>query len=48
MGHAKVESVACIDNDGDEDQVWLIVNRYINGATKRYVEYLLHLHLMMI
>ena len=39
LTHAKVETVACIDNDTDEDQVWVIVNRYINGATKRYVEY---------
>ena len=39
LTHAKVESVACIDGDTDEDQVWVIVNRYINGATKRYVEY---------
>ena len=39
LTHAKVESVACIDGDGDEDQVWVIVQRYINGATKRYVEY---------
>ena len=39
LTHAKVESVACIDGDGDEDQVWVIIQRYINGATKRYVEY---------
>jgi len=39
LTHAKVESVACIDGDGEEDQVWVIVQRYINGATKRYVEY---------
>ena len=39
LTHAKVESVACIDGDTDEDQVWVIINRYINGATKRYVEY---------
>ena len=39
LTHAKVESVACIDVDGEEDQVWVIVQRYINGATKRYVEY---------
>ena len=40
LTHAKVETVACIDGDGDEDQVWVIIQRYINGATKRYVEYL--------
>ena len=39
LTHAKVETVACIDGDGEEDQVWVIVQRYINGATKRYVEY---------
>lgn len=39
LTHAKVESVAVIDGDTDEDQVYLIVQRYINGATKRYVEY---------
>ena len=39
LTHAKVETVACIDGDGDEDQVWVIIERYINGATKRYVEY---------
>ena len=39
LTHAKVESVAVIDGDTDEDQVWVIVERYINGAKKRYVEY---------
>ena len=39
LTHAKVESVAVIDGDADEDQVWVIVERYINGATKRFVEY---------
>jgi hypothetical protein len=35
------ESVAVMPHpDGDREQVWLIVNRTINGATKRYVEYL--------
>ena len=33
------ESVAVITNDGEEDQVWVIVNRTIGGSTKRYVEY---------
>lgn len=32
-----VESVACIP-DADSDQVWIVVKRTINGATKRYVE----------
>ena len=37
---AKCKSVAVIDVDTDEDQVWVIVERTINGATKKYVEYL--------
>ena len=37
---AVVESVAVIPGDLDEDQVYVIVKRTINGATKRYVEYL--------
>jgi hypothetical protein len=32
------ESVAVISSAG-EDQVWAVVNRTINGTTKRYVEY---------
>ena len=39
LTHAKVESVAVIDGDEDEDQVWLIVQRWVNGAVRRYVEY---------
>jgi hypothetical protein len=39
LTHAKVESVAIIDNDTEEDQVWVIVQRWINGAVRRYVEY---------
>jgi len=35
-----VESVAVIPGDLNEDQVWLIVKRTVNGATVRYVEYL--------
>lgn len=38
---AKVESVACIPNsDGSRDEVWMVVNRNINGVNKRYVEYM--------
>jgi hypothetical protein len=34
------ESVCAIPHhDGNRDQVWTIVNRTVNGATKRYVEY---------
>ena len=39
LTHAKVESVAVIDGDTDEDQVWVVVQRWINGAVRRYVEY---------
>ena len=39
LTHAQVESVAVIDGDTDEDQVWVIVQRWINGAVRRYVEY---------
>lgn len=38
---AKVESVSVIPNpEGDADELYMIVNRYINGGTKRYIEYL--------
>lgn len=40
-GDAVVESAACIPNpDGTADELWLVVKRTINGATKRYVEYM--------
>ena len=38
-GIAKAKSVASIP-EGGEDQVWIIVERVINGATVQYVEYL--------
>ncbi|MBI4596560.1 MAG: hypothetical protein HY730_09345 [Candidatus Tectomicrobia bacterium] len=35
------ESVAVILHpNGDRDQVWVVVNRYVNGSYKRYIEYL--------
>jgi hypothetical protein len=38
---AVVESVAVIPSpDGTRSDVWVVVKRYINGATKRYVEYI--------
>lgn len=38
---AIVESVAVIPNpEGTRQDIWIIVKRYINGGTKRYVEYL--------
>jgi hypothetical protein len=40
-GSAVVEAIDTIPHpDGDTDELWLIVKRTINGATKRYVEYL--------
>jgi hypothetical protein len=36
-----VESVAAIPSaDGTRDELWMIVSRTIDGATKRYVEYM--------
>ena len=41
LNPAVVESAASIPNpDGTADQVWVIVKRWINGATVRYVEFL--------
>ncbi len=38
---AKVESVCTIPSaDGTRDDLWLVVNRYIGGRTRRYIEYL--------
>lgn len=38
---AKVESIAVIPApDGTRDEIWMIVQRYIDGATKRYIEYM--------
>ena len=39
-GQAVVESVASIPTDSNEDEFYMIVKRTINGATRRYVEYL--------
>src|SRR5210317_663528 len=39
-GNAVVESVEVLPTDDSEYQVWIIVKRTIDGATKRYVEYL--------
>ena len=39
-GQAVVESVATIPTDSNEDQLYLIVKRTIDGTTRRYVEYL--------
>ena len=43
-GNAVVESVEVLPTDDSEYQVWVIVKRTINGATKRYVEYLHNLN----
>ena len=38
---AAVESIATIPSpDGSKDDVWMVVRRYINGQTVRYIEYL--------
>ena len=37
---AVVESVASIPTDSNEDELWMIVKRTVNGTTRRYVEYL--------
>ena len=39
-GNSVCESVATIPTDNSEYQTWVIVKRTINGATKRYIEYL--------
>jgi hypothetical protein len=36
--HAVVESVASISGELNEDELWVIVKRIINGSTRRYVE----------
>ena len=33
------ESIGVISEDGEEDQIWVIVKREIDGSTVRYVEY---------
>ena len=35
----KFESIATLQVDGADDQIWVVVKRYINGAVCRYVEY---------
>ncbi len=36
-----VESIACIPSpDGTHDDLWMVVRRRVNGATKRYIEYM--------
>ena len=38
-GQGAYESVAIIPGDGTDDQVWVSVNRYIDGSYVRYIEY---------
>lgn len=41
LGDGTVESICVIPSpDGTVDDLWMIVNRTVNGSTKRYVEYL--------
>lgn len=35
----EIESVACISNESEEDEVWIIVKRTIDGSEVRYIEY---------
>lgn len=38
-GTGSFESIAIIQQEGAADQIWVIVNRRINGTTKRFVEF---------
>ena len=39
--NAVVESIAVIPSeDGDRDDLWAVIKRTVNGATKRYIEFL--------
>jgi len=40
LTHAKVKSIATIPTENAEDELYMVVERYINGATVNYVEYL--------
>lgn len=41
VADAAVEAIACLPAaDGSQDELWMIVKRTINGATKRYIEYM--------
>ena len=37
---AHVENIATIPGDADEDDLYMVVKRTVNGSTRRYVEYL--------
>jgi hypothetical protein len=39
-GDAVVERVTALPGDLDEDEVYMVVKRTINGGTKRYIEYI--------
>jgi len=42
---AVVESITDIPSpDGDRNEVWMVVRRYINGGTKRYIEWMEYHH----
>ncbi len=38
LQNTKVESVATISGDLNEDELWIISQRWVNGAVRRYVE----------
>jgi hypothetical protein len=39
LGAGLFESVCTLTQDGDDDIIYVIVNRNVNGVTKRYIEY---------
>ena len=39
MGPGKFEAICILQQDQDDDEIWVVVNRNINGVNKRYVEY---------
>ena len=39
FGAGLFESVAILQTDGGDDEVWVIVNRNVNGSFVRYIEY---------
>lgn len=38
-GNGKFESVCVIPKQNSDDQVWVVVNRKVDGVTKRFIEY---------
>lgn len=38
-GTGQFESISIIPQEGGSDQIWVVVNRLINGSTKRFIEF---------